>query len=182
MTALCRLLLLAATLCLADAAHADPVYRWIDKDGVVHYGDRPPANGAKPVELPPLQTMESSGSSAIALPLDEPAPATPAYGPLKLHLSEPQPEETIRGAEAAVTIRVVVDGVLPPGAAFVYLLDGNRMAGPIREPTYTLAGVDRGSHLVSAAVLAPDGRELGRAAPVIVHVKPPIATRPANAR
>ena len=41
-------LLLAASLLVAAApSHAgDKVYRWVDKNGRVHYGDRPPANAA----------------------------------------------------------------------------------------------------------------------------------------
>lgn len=31
-----------ALACVAMAAHAGKVYRWVDKNGVVHYGDRPP--------------------------------------------------------------------------------------------------------------------------------------------
>ena len=40
--------LLAASLLLAATpSHAgDKVYRWVDKNGRVHYGDRPPANTA----------------------------------------------------------------------------------------------------------------------------------------
>lgn len=32
---------------LALAAHAGRIYRWTDRNGVVHYGDRPPPTGAK---------------------------------------------------------------------------------------------------------------------------------------
>jgi murein DD-endopeptidase MepM/ murein hydrolase activator NlpD len=32
----------AALACITLAAHAGKVYRWVDKNGVVHYGDRPP--------------------------------------------------------------------------------------------------------------------------------------------
>ncbi len=35
-------LLLIALLC-AGLVHAQAAYRWVDKDGKVHYGDRPPA-------------------------------------------------------------------------------------------------------------------------------------------
>ncbi|MCC8364005.1 M23 family metallopeptidase [Lysobacter sp. A6] len=31
-----------ALACVAMGAHAGKVYRWVDKNGVVHYGDRPP--------------------------------------------------------------------------------------------------------------------------------------------
>ena len=33
---------LAGLLLAAGAAHADKVYKWVDRNGVVHYGDRPP--------------------------------------------------------------------------------------------------------------------------------------------
>jgi len=38
-----KLLILVALLALAPSAIAD-VYKWVDRDGSVHYGDRPPAN------------------------------------------------------------------------------------------------------------------------------------------
>jgi hypothetical protein len=41
---------LALLLLAAAAAHAQQLYRWVDKDGKVHYGDKPPAGvAAKPV-------------------------------------------------------------------------------------------------------------------------------------
>lgn len=37
----------AMLACVALAAHAGKVYRWVDKNGVVHYGDSPPPDAAK---------------------------------------------------------------------------------------------------------------------------------------
>jgi hypothetical protein len=46
-----KLLLLVAFLALAPVAGAD-VYKWVDRNGSVHYGDRPPANAeSRPLEL-----------------------------------------------------------------------------------------------------------------------------------
>ena len=46
-----KLLILIAFQALAPAAIAD-VYKWVDRDGGVHYGDTPPANtGSRPVDL-----------------------------------------------------------------------------------------------------------------------------------
>lgn len=39
-------IVLAASLAFAPTAFADNVYRWVDEDGVVHYGDRVPAERA----------------------------------------------------------------------------------------------------------------------------------------
>lgn len=37
-----KLVLIACLAALAATAHAQQLYRWVDKDGVVHYGDRIP--------------------------------------------------------------------------------------------------------------------------------------------
>jgi len=50
-------LILATTALLAvNTAHAADVYRWVDKDGSVHYSDAPPPSSAKESELRRLGT------------------------------------------------------------------------------------------------------------------------------
>ena len=51
--------LLAALVAAAGVAHAGKVYKWTDRNGVVHYGDRPPdANAAvKQVKVIPVQAQ-----------------------------------------------------------------------------------------------------------------------------
>ena len=71
--------LLAAALVLADLAAAwspatadDKVYRWVDKNGRVHNGDRPPANAtpmmvrAIPVPLEPSAIARLRVEAAMA--------------------------------------------------------------------------------------------------------------------
>ena len=54
-----RCLLIIPFLCLSSPlpAVAD-VYRWVDADGQVHYGESPPSEGARKIELP--EASESS--------------------------------------------------------------------------------------------------------------------------
>ena len=48
-----RCLLIIPFLCLAWPLPAvAEVYRWVDADGQVHYGERPPPQGARKIELP----------------------------------------------------------------------------------------------------------------------------------
>jgi len=54
-----RCLLIISFLCLAWPLPAvAEVYRWVDADGQVHYGERPPPQGARKIELP--ETSEPS--------------------------------------------------------------------------------------------------------------------------
>ena len=48
--------LIAASLMIAacgTAAQADGVYKWVDAQGRVHYGDRPQSNTAQPLDIRP---------------------------------------------------------------------------------------------------------------------------------
>ena len=63
---------------------------------------------------------------------------------------------------------------LPEGYGLLYLLDGTAQNGkPTRALNYSLEGVERGEHMVTVVTVNASGKEVGRAAPVIVHMKPP---------
>lgn len=53
---------LAVLLCLSGAAAAGSTYRWVDKDGNVHYGDQVPM-GSQARLLKPDVTLTGSGPS-----------------------------------------------------------------------------------------------------------------------
>lgn len=165
------LLLIASVSLLATAAD---VYRWTDKDGVVHYGDQPPTKDAKPTKLPPIQTVPFARQAPASA--DGAAPAKPAAPTLTLTVTAPKPEETLRDATRKLPISVALSQPLPPGAGLVYLLDGRAQnTPPIDSTSYTLDSLDRGTHLVAVAAVDARGKELARSAPVIVHMKPPSA-------
>jgi uncharacterized protein DUF4124 len=44
------LCLLAAAAALASPAHAE-IYKWVDRDGKIHYSDSPPAKGARLIAI-----------------------------------------------------------------------------------------------------------------------------------
>ena len=71
--------ILIAVLALAAAApSAADVYKWIDKEGKVHYGDTPPPNtAAKPVDLPRAPVVNGQGEvpQVEARPREERKPA-----------------------------------------------------------------------------------------------------------
>jgi hypothetical protein len=55
------MLALILGLAAASAVAAGEVYRWLDADGKVHYGDRPPATGvdSRSLSLPPAPAAEA---------------------------------------------------------------------------------------------------------------------------
>lgn len=171
--------LLALSLPLAAK---DEIYRWVDAQGVVHYGSKPPQKDAKPVALPPLQTYKA-GSAPVAPDagvLSAPPTRPVAGSAFELAVAAPVEGETFRDPQGIVPITVQASPALPEGVAYVFYLDGvaqNRL--PWAAGSYTFTGVERGEHSISVAAVAKDGTELKRSAPVRIFQMPPTAPQPA---
>ena len=178
LTACIALLVLSLPL-----AAKDEIYRWVDAEGVVHYGSKPPQKDAKPAELPPLQTYKAGSAppSATSGPAAAtPPPASRAVTDFTLQIGAPVDGETFRDPQGIVPVSVMVSPALPDGVAYVFYLDGvaqNRL--PWAAGSYTFTEVERGEHSISVAAVAKDGAELKRSAPVRIFQMPPIAPPPA---
>ncbi len=169
---------LVAGLLALSAGAADEVYRWVDKDGVIHFGAQPPSKDAKPAQLPQIQTYSHRLDNKV-LPLSPLEAATkPASSAVlkEVRILAPVQDEVFRDAAASVSVVVAVLPALPAGAGIVFYLDGAaKNAKPASSGSMTFNNVERGEHSVSAAVVDVSGKELMRAAPVVFHSKPPIA-------
>ncbi len=165
--------LVFGVLSLAASA-GDPVYRWVDKAGVIHYGAQPPNKDAKPATLPEIQTYSSRGGNrpiaAIAA-----AASKPAAGPIQeMRILSPVQDEVFRDGQGIVNVAVAVLPGLPEGAGVIFYLDGAaKNAKPSPSTSTSFTSVERGEHTVTAAVVDASGRELKRAPPVVFHSKPP---------
>lgn len=162
---------------LAAPAGATDVYRHVDENGVVHYSDKPPTKGAKPVVLPPIQVVGPVGG--------RPTPGSPSgpsveqvdltgSAPLSVSIMSPTPDQTFRSADRQLPVSVRMNQPLPEGHGLLYLLDGSAQnAAPTRALNFTLSGVERGEHMIAVATVDARGKEVARTAPVIVHMKAP---------
>lgn len=170
-----RATLLIVLWMLAASAAADAVYKWKDEQGVTHYGDKPGSAGAKAVTLPGLQYYgtlpgkKSGRSSTPSRPLNGPAPYG-GSGPL-VEVTQPAPDATLPPGKFTVAVALLPS--LANGQNINYYLDGE-LQNPV--PTVSTAflytGADNGDHMVSAAVVDSNGREISRSEPVIIHLQP----------
>lgn len=162
------------------------IYKWVDKDGVIHYGSEPPSENAKPAELPPLQTYKGAGkktplgtleSSSTALPSAAASGAAEIAKVTEIRVTSPEPDAVVR--EASVVVSASVSPASPAGAAYVFYLDGKRQnEKPQPAPSYTINNVERGSHSAVVAGIDPGGREFKRSAAVNFTVKPSVDGNP----
>lgn len=153
---------------------AAEIYRWVDEDGVVHYGDRPPGD-AERVELPDLQRMDPVATQAGDA--GERAQTPPAD--LQVRIERPQPEETFRDPRGLVPAAASLSRDLAPGQRLVFYLDGEAVGAPTRNRSLQLEGVTRGEHRLSVAVTEED-EEISRSAPVTFFMHQPSASSPAG--
>jgi hypothetical protein len=169
------LLLLPA---LAFAAGQPEVYKWTDKDGVVHYTDKPPSDTAAPAKLPPLQTYKGGTAPPDLTKFDKGArPGKPAAGIYQVQVVTPAADETFRSTDRTVPVAVMVSPALQDGHRLIYLLDGTPDSTPTSNTSHAFTGVDRGSHSAAVTLVDEDGAEIGRSNTVTFHVKPPQVKR-----
>lgn len=165
-----RLVTLLIFAVFAATATAD-VYRWTDDKGVVHYTDKPPAPGAKPADLPPLQTF----SGTPVTPNSAAPEPEAAARPVSLRIASPADETTIRDPEGNVPVEVEVR--LEDGQGLIYWLDGTAQnRTPTPSTAYLFSGLERGEHRIAVTVVAENGKELSRAS-ITVYLMPPTVLR-----
>jgi len=175
-----RILLVLAGLTLSLAAQPQEIYRWIDKDGQVHYADQPGAPNAERVILADPNGFESEpsfGDNAPAGSAPEDPDADEAMPYEALAIVQPTPDQVFFGAEATIVVAAELDGTLRPDHTVVFFVNGNRRpagSGLALE----LQGLDRGSHFLRAAVLDQNGDPVITSQQITFHVREPSINTP----
>jgi hypothetical protein len=176
------LVLLGCLLAMASQAQSRrEVWQWKDANGVTHFSDYP-APGARKIVLngSPASTAAQpppQASAAAARRTSTPDPRGTVYSSLEIW--SPENGASFFEADAAVSLRIRSEPQLSPGDRLLTYLDGKLLPGE-NALEQTLTGLDRGVHSASSVILARDGTEKIRSAPVVFHMKPPTASNPRN--
>ncbi len=175
-----RSILILAGLAVSLAAASQDIYRWVDKDGVVHFSDQPGSASAvliKTVEPNTMDPAESSAAAAVSTgsgddepPADEVAP----YG--SLSIISPTPDQVFFGGDEVVTAVAELDGTLLPDHSMVFFLNGNRHEAT--ELSTEFANLARGSYFLRASVLDQAGRPVISSQQTSFHVRQPSINSP----
>jgi hypothetical protein len=163
-----NLALVLAAVLLSPLAASQEIYRWVDKNGVVHYSDQP-GPGAERVTITGSYARQPEESEAPALYRSEPAEerAGPAYQ--SIAVTRPAMDEAFFGSDADVAVEIALGGELQPGHEVALFFDGRRVGSD--GLTATLSGVGRGTHFLRAAVLDASGTPLITSPQIIFHVR-----------
>lgn len=173
-------LLVFLLLVIAGSASA-AVYKHVDENGVIRYTDQPPSKNAKPLELPPVQTIGSgtvvsdddAGENVEEAETDAPARA----GYTRVELTSPTADQVFNNANPVVTASVTIEPALHLGDRVVFLVDGLPFAAPDGQTSTELAGLERGTHSVQAVVLSPSNAIQAQSDPASFHLHQPSSAK-----
>ena len=174
--------ILGASL-LAGPLPAAEIVRWVDKDGVVHFSDRPQDAGQPGAEKVELLEAPKPGSVAPA----RTAPADTAPKPVTYtgcEISSPAPEQVFQNVRS-VSVSLNIMPSLQPDHRIVVSVNGARVPGwPPSSSGYVLNDLPRGSYTVTAQVLDGRGTVVCTSSPLVFHVRQPSMLSPGarNAR
>lgn len=174
-----RILLILAGLALSLAAQPQEIYRWVDKDGQVHYSDQPGAANAERVILVDPNSYEQEpsdlgpGAATAGGGAEEPeeSPYT------SLAIVQPTPDQVFFGADATVTAAVDLGGTLRSDHTLVFFVNGNRRTAD-GGLGLQITGLERGTHFLRASVLDQNGNPVITSQQITFHVRLPSINAP----
>jgi hypothetical protein len=165
------------TIMLTTAAARAEVYKWVDKDGVTHYSDRP-APGATEVTLPAAQTYQAPPAPVPTAPRAATVPAFAAASARTCEIRSPKPDETLRNVQSIV---VTYSG--PEGMTAVLLLNNKRYTGERDTNRIVITPASRGTYEAILRFVNARNEEVCKAPAVTFFIQQPSIIRsPARGR
>ena len=159
--------LLAASLAMADGA-----YRWVDKDGVVHYSDVPPDDSAEVVNI--SEYTRSTGArisrQTRSTTDDEQAGDQQPFRYESLSVANPGPEETLWNIEGVLSVSLALTPGLQQGHQLRVYFDGGEPR-TVTGSSFQIENVYRGVHNIQAEVIDETGQLMIRSKPNRFYVQ-----------
>ena len=172
------LILIAFVLVIANGPLTAQIYKVVDKDGNVTFTDRSPADGAKPVDLPPISVIESPVYETKTKPAEAEAAANePSLRDMRrnykdFEITSPQPEQSLWQPEQATMVAWNARYQLHPGMQVTVFVNGQQYATST-EKMIPIGELDRGEHTVTAELKDAKNRKIATAKPVTFYIQRP---------
>ena len=171
-----RIPLILAGMTLSLAAASQEIYRWVDKDGIVHYSDQPGASNAELINVIEPNAYEGAAAAPDANPQGsdsgDNSGASEANSPYQsLSIVSPTPDEVFFGTDSVVTVSADLQGTLRPDHQVVFFVNGNRK--PAEGLSTELTGLDRGTYFLRASILDQNGDPVITSQQTQFHVRAP---------
>lgn len=155
-----RLFTLISLLLLSVFAQAT-VYKWVDKDGKVHYSDEPHKN-AEIVEL-----KEKTLNKISLPPVKADTNDSPTIEPVKYQvvITSPEEEQTVRDNNGDFQVTATLMPEIKSQYLMALKLDGKAIGQPQIGGTFQLTNIDRGEHIIVVEAMTQSGRVFASSSP-----------------
>jgi Domain of unknown function (DUF4124) len=172
-----RIALILAGLAVTLVAQSQEIYRWVDKNGVVHYSDQPDSPNAELISVIEPNAYEAQ-DAAIAAGGDAGEPdREPAVSPYTaFSIVSPTPDQVFFGADAVVNVSTDLQGTLRPDHTVVFFLNGNRKQADGLSTEYS--GLARGTYFLRASIMDGSGQPVITSQQTTFHVRQPSVNSP----
>lgn len=152
----------------APSAPPAKVYKWVDENGLTHYGDEPPSKDVAPIDLPNLHIMNNDDlgnitTSAPRQPASDQTTSDPVAtsSDYQITISAPQNNESImQNADGIVVVTLSLNTPLLEHHRISLTVDGNETATG-NAGTVNLA-LDLGNHSAQALIMDDADNVLAR--------------------
>ncbi|MDI5875707.1 DUF4124 domain-containing protein [Shewanella xiamenensis] len=155
-----RLFTLISLVLLSLFAQAT-VYKWVDKDGKVHYSDEPHPN-AEIVEL-----KEKTLNQITLPPVNPDTNDSQAIEQTKYQvvITSPEEEETVRDNNGDFQVTATVTPEIKSQYLMALKLDGKAIGQPQIGGTFQLNNIDRGEHTIVVDAMTQNGKVFASSSP-----------------
>lgn len=175
------MIIFAFSLVITASDLTAQVYKTVDKDGNVTYTDKPPADGSRPMELPPISVIEApefdaAPNSATSDPLVEVEEEVPLRTLRRDYegfaITSPLQEESLWGPDGPISVAWNSPAALAEGMQVTIYLNGKKQATTTQQ-VIVVSGLPRGEHIVTAELRDSKNRVIATAAPLTFFVRQP---------
>jgi hypothetical protein len=160
----------------ANTSNAD-IYKWVDSQGIVHYGDQPHAGSE---QIKPAQVQGySPPNPTIVIPAIKDSTQENVASTEEVHhydaiaIVEPVDQATIRNNKGYVLVSAQMQPGLIEGDKLQLLLDDNPWGDTQAALIFELRDLDRGTHTIAIQVLSEKGTPLITSNKVTVFMQRP---------
>ncbi|QSX33899.1 DUF4124 domain-containing protein [Shewanella avicenniae] len=157
------------------------IYKWVDKDGKVHFSDQPHPN-AEIVEL------NEKTQNSVALPPAKPlnlgntsVKTEQEATQYQVQITSPEHDATIRSNPGEMVVSVAVSPNLASGHYLQVYIDGVATTEAQASPVFQLHGIERGQHQIEAKVIQQNGKVLASSSAITIYMHQAGLIKPAFA-
>ena len=169
-----KYLFLLLSLCslALQASNVDEVYRWIDKNGVVHYSDKQ-INGAEkiPINVAPSNKVETPAPSDNAAPTKPMPVAEKSNTKYQASISSPEHDSTIYDNNGNISVVTAITPAFEDGQTLQLLIDGTPVGEKHQSTTLMATNIDRGSHSLQVQLIDKNGKIIASSQIITVHLR-----------